>query len=275
MRSFQGGYYPLVIALYNHLRLPIKPEHFSFSFASLRPRRKVIKQQDTYFIHSGASGLSLPSLPAHASRNTLRITLGLMNLVIVGICYVALLITAFLSWHGLLPASLSGDASFLTVVEAISNFIDKPISRLPRTRLGPQFKAFATDIVLPLFSAVGTMTEDDVWSTPAVHILDYIHAGVGTAHYSLGEGKSARDVSRLLAAPIRKQGNDHLRLGSAIRSIRYNAKNSIGGVTVLLDGGGEIDVDCVVIATPARAARHLLGTFEPSLAVAAHADSAR
>jgi hypothetical protein len=34
-----------------------------------------------------------------------------------------------------------------------------------------------------------------------------------------------------------------------------------------LDGGADIDVDCVVIATPARAARNLLGTFEPTLAV--------
>lgn len=276
MRSFQGGYYPLLIALYKHLQLPLAPTNFSFSFTALPQRQRRAKttttrlpRKDTYFIHQGASGVSFPTIPSRAWRSPVAFVRAILSLLTVAICYIALLITSLLSWHGCLPDSVNGDGTFRDVVDGVSALLDRPSRWLPRTRLGPAFRSFAAEIVLPLFSAVGTMTAEDVWATPAIHILDYIHAGVGTSHYTLAGGRSARDVARLLAAPVRKQGLERVRLGSAIRSIRYTPCTSTGTrrVTVSLDGGNEIDVDCVVIATPARAARHLLGTLESTLAV--------
>jgi hypothetical protein len=122
------------------------------------------------------------------------------------------------------------------------------------------FRSFAADIVLPLFSAVGTMTADDVWDTRADVLLDYIHAGVGTSHYSLGGGMSARDVARLLAEPVYAQGANHVRLGTGISAITYTDD----GITLSL-GDDELRVDRVVVATQASAARALLATLEPSL----------
>ncbi|BEI89149.1 uncharacterized protein CcaverHIS019_0205110 [Cutaneotrichosporon cavernicola] len=253
MRSFQGGYYPLLIALYRHLGLPLSPAAFTFSFASL-PTGRPLDENDTYFIHSGASGVSLPSLPTQAWRSPGAFARAVLALLGVGLCYIVLLVIAFASWHGLVSA-----VTFGQLVDAVAARLERPLP-LVRTPLGRVFKSFAADIVLPLFSAVGTMTADDVWSTRADVLLDYIHAGVGTSHYSIGGAMSARDVARLLAEPVRAQGADHVRLGTGIDGITY----ADDGLTLSL-GDDEITVDRVVVATQASAARALLATLEPSL----------
>ncbi|CAK9786435.1 FAD/NAD(P)-binding domain-containing protein [Cutaneotrichosporon oleaginosum] len=259
MRSFQGGYYPLLIALYRHLGLPLSSAAFTFSFASL-PSGRDLNADDTYFIHSGASGASLPSMPAQAWRSPVAFVRGFLTLLGVGLCYVVLLTLSFASWHGLL-----GSITYRQLVDAVTARLEQPIAFIPlRTPLGRAFRNFATDIVLPLFSAVGTMTADDVWDTRADVLLDYIHAGVGTSHYTLGGGMSARDVARLLAEPVRAQGEDHVRLGTGIKSITY----SDDGLTLSLDDDAKLEVDRVVVATQASAARALLSTLEPSLPAA-------
>jgi hypothetical protein len=255
MRSFQGGYYPLLIALYHHLGFSLAPAAFSFSFSSL-PTGRGLRAEDTYFIHSGASGASLPSLPAQAWRSPVAFARALLALLGVGVCYVVLLVLSLASWHGLL-----GAVTFRQLVEAVAARLERPLPLIPvRTPLGRVFRSFAADIVLPLFSAVGTMTADDVWDTRADVLLDYIHAGVGTSHYSLGGGMSARDVARLLAEPVYAQGANHVRLGTGISAITYTDD----GITLSL-GDDELRVDRVVVATQASAARALLATLEPSL----------
>lgn len=253
MRSFQGGYYPLLIALYRHLGLGLSPATFSFSFASL-PSGRPLTADDTYFIHSGASGVSFPSLPAQAWRSPAAFARSVLSLLGVAICYVVLLAISFASWHGLVRA-----VTFRELVDTVAARLERPVPMV-RTPLGRVFQRFAADIVLPLYSAVGTMTAEDVWDTRADVLLDYIHAGVGTSHYSLSGGMSARDVARLLAEPVRAQGADHVRLGTGIDGITY----ADDGLTLSL-GEDEITVDRVVVATQASAARALLGTLEPSL----------
>ncbi|TXT03864.1 hypothetical protein VHUM_04287 [Vanrija humicola] len=279
MRSFQGGYYPLLIALYRHLGLSLQPESYAFSFSSIVPRaiRGAATARDTYFIHSGASGASLPNVPTSAWSSPSAFARAALRFASVAVSYFVLLVISFFNWHGVLGL-VHGKGSYATfrdVVDSVAGTLEQPVRWLPRTGLGESFKWFAAEIVLPLFSAVGTMTDVDVWNTPAVHLLDYIHAGVGTSHYTLGAGRSARDVAQLLAEPVRKQGADHIRLGTAIHAIRYRKTNT-GRVLVLsLDGGDDLEVDRVVIATPASVARALLGTLEPSLKVQGEKAEAR
>ncbi|KAL1409855.1 hypothetical protein Q8F55_003854 [Vanrija albida] len=281
MRSFQGGYYPLLIALYRHLGLSLQPESYAFSFSSLVPHpiRSAVARtsRETYFIHAGASGASLPNVPAAAWSNPSAFARAVLRFASVAVSYFVLLVVSFFNWHSVLGLlhGKGSHATFRDVVDSVAGTLEQPVRWLPRTGLGDSFRWFAADIVLPLFSAVGTMTDADVWSTPAVHLLDYIHAGVGTSHYTLGAGRSARDVAQLLAEPVKKQGADHIRLGTAIRAIRYRKSNG-GRVLVLsLDGGDELEVDHVVIATPASVARSLLGTLEPSLKVQGEKAEAR
>lgn len=272
MRSFQGGYYPLLIALYRHLGIPLQPANFTFSFSSLPPQpdRALVRARatrpiadDTYFIHSGASGASVPSIPSVAWRSPFTFVQAITSLLSVAVCYAILVLLSLVTWHGLIPSS----TTFRTLVDTVAARLEQPHHRLPRTPLGRAFRSFATDIVLPLFSAVGTMTAEDVWDTRASVLLDYIHAGMGTSHYVLGNGHSARDVARLLADPVRAQGRDRVRLGTAIRTMKYRpAEESKAGEIVLsLEGGEELAVDRVVVATQASTARALLATIEPSL----------
>lgn len=144
------------------------------------------------------------------------------------------------------------------------------------------------DVVVPLFSAVGTMTSLDVLEMPLKTVLEYVHSTVGTPHYTLG-GCSARDVARLLVRPVEKQGDGYVRLGEEIVSMdvsksaaaaredqpsalsrrsrtststssaRECGDQSRSEIVVKLKDSGEIPVDKVVIATQASAALSLLG----------------
>jgi len=119
---------------------------------------------------------------------------------------------------------------------------------------------FIEDIVLPLFSAVGTMTTTDVLDTPIGSLLDYVHSTIGTSHFTLGPGCSAGTVANVLALSVVKQGPGYLRLGEEVLDMRYES----GGVRMRCRSG-DISVDQVVIATQASAAMVLLGMLQKSL----------
>lgn len=249
MRSFQGGYYPQLLALYRHLGFKPEASSYTFSFAELGQR--------AYFTYEGASGVSLPSLPSAAWRSLVTLVLSLAELLLAGVCYALFLGLAFLTWHSLLPARLQ-KASFGAVIDATAEVIDRPLRWGPRTRLGHPFRRFVSRLVIPLFSAVGTMTVPDVLSAPAEPLLDYVHAGVGTAHYSLGP-ISSRDVAMALASPP----GIRLRLGISVTGIRY----ANGRLHLALDGGEEA-FDRVVLATEASASLKLLESLEFDMTLA-------
>lgn len=249
MRSFQGGYYPQVLALYKHLGFRLHPSAYTFAFSELGG--------PAYFTYEGASGASLPSLPRGAWRNPIALARGIIELLLAGVCYVLFLGLAFAAWHSLLPAELQ-KASFGTVVDAAADKIDKPLRFLPRTHLGAPFRRFVDRLVVPLFSAVGTMTIRDVMSAPAEPLLDYVHAGLGTAHYSLGP-VSSRDVAMALASPPDLK----LRLGIAVTGLRY-----VNGKLVLALDGKDEAFDRVVLATEASASLKLLESLEFDMTLA-------
>lgn len=205
--------------------------------------------------YTGASGTSFPSVPSHAWSDPMALIRAIVQLLTTGVCFLVLIVTAAASWHGL----LSKTRTFREVVESVASTLEHPLP-LVYTPLGSSFRTFASDVLVPLFSSVGTMTAEDLWTTPAHHILEYIHAGMGTSHYSLGKGESARDVARLLSDPVRAQGDDHIRLGTTIKSITQRR----GSLVLSLDDD-ELLVDKLVLATPASVTRSLLLDLRPSL----------
>ncbi|WVR08447.1 hypothetical protein IAU60_005502 [Kwoniella sp. DSM 27419] len=263
MRGFQGGYYPLLLSLYHHLGLPIVAKDYTFSFSS---------PISTYFIHSGASGLSVPSFPANAFANPLTFLHAIITFLGVALCYILLLALSLMAWHNVLPRSLSSpDLTLRDFTTQISTFLARPITLpvirwSPFTPLGNAFEHFIAKIVLPLFSSVGTMSSSDVWSLPARVIFEYVHTTLGTSHYHLAKGHSAADVARLLSEPVRNQpGLDHVRLGTEITALKHDP---CGGIRVELKRREQVDdlvVDKVVLATQASVARWLLQGYERDL----------
>ncbi|KAK7688299.1 hypothetical protein QCA50_008670 [Cerrena zonata] len=68
MRSFQGGYYPQLIALYKHLGVKFRTTDFSYSFSTLSPsstgtplRGENMKTVMIYNGSSGTRGVGIPS----------------------------------------------------------------------------------------------------------------------------------------------------------------------------------------------------------------------
>ncbi|WVQ70536.1 hypothetical protein IAR50_000055 [Cryptococcus sp. DSM 104548] len=273
MRGFQGGYYPLLISLYTHLRLPIVPQHYTYSFSN---------EAGTYFIHSGASGWSIPSLPSRAFTGPLRFIGAILNLLGAAISYLLLVVLSLLAWHDILPSHLSSpDLTVRQFTNQLSSFLARPfpipiIGWSPWTPLGAAFEAFIGTIVLPLFSAVGTMTEQDVYDLPVRILLEYIHVTLGTSHYRLGGGLASGDVTSTLVEEVEAQGEGYVRVGTEVKGLEYAVG---GGVRVKLrrvagsgsgsnGDEGEVEslrVDKVVLATQASVARPLLEDLEANL----------
>ncbi|ORY35873.1 hypothetical protein BCR39DRAFT_512746 [Naematelia encephala] len=247
MRSFQGGYYPGLISLYRHLGLPVRKMYYTYSFSrSTRPG-------STYFIHSGASGLSLPRLPSRAYTSLSTLIGAILDFISLAICQILLIIISFLSYHRLLPN--------LTLSDLLVHFSAIPL-------LGTVWTRFTHDLLLPIFGAVGTMTTSDVLDTPLSPILDYVHSTFGTPHYTLDKGFSARDVASLLVRPVLEQGKGHLLLGEEISSLRFMDKGTSGEIELSLASKGDRDrlcVDRVVLATQASVTRRLAGDLVHSL----------
>jgi hypothetical protein len=262
MRSFQGGeraffdripldynllipgYYPSLISLYRHLDLRLVPTHFTFSFS--RSPLASPEVQQTYFIYNGANGLSIPSLPSSAWSSISAFSHGVAQFIYSTLCFILLLLLSFLSWHRLFPSLLGHQCTLTTL----------------RNTLSPlRLDAFIDDILVPIFSSVGTMTTRDVLGAPLPALLDYVHATLGTDHYALGDGCSASTVADRLVRPIPAQGPGYLRLGACIVQLTHDR----GDVIATLQDGEEIAVDKVVLATQASSAKALLQMLRPSL----------
>ncbi|WWC72398.1 uncharacterized protein I206_106360 [Kwoniella pini CBS 10737] len=271
MRGFQGGYYPLLLALYNHLGIPLKTANYKFSFSS---------SQSTYFIHSGSSGYSIPSLPSRAWLNIFTLVGDLLTFIGVAICYSIMVLLGLFAWHDLLPRCISRppDLTLREFTSTMSSFLSCPLTvPIPFrpypiwTPLGDIFEFFISRIVLPLFSAVGTMTDADVWSLPVRIILEYMHLTLGTNHYHPAEGFSAADIAEKLAKPVCEQGEDHLKLSTEIIGLEYISSHEGIRLTMKdqtgLDGGRneELIVDKIILATQASVAKRLLEGLEDSL----------
>ena len=232
------------MALYRHLKIPLQATRYTFSFT---------RNGSTYFIHSGGSGFTLPSLPSRAYRSASSLTQAIVTWIAFAVCYVLLLLIAAVSWHRLLPIN-----SFAGLSRA-AELVCSPIPVLGTVAVRT-WTLFVDGIAVPLFSAVGTMPTDSAYSTAAPYFLDYVHSTLGTDHFTIANDYSAATVAERLCAPIASQGKGHVMLSERVTTIDVNPS----GVTVHCDGG-HIEADRVVIATQPGAARELLAMMEASL----------
>lgn len=207
MRSFQGGrswpsssstvmilnshvflgYYPNLIALYNFLGVAFRRSDFSYSFSSLTTNgRNAITTRLIYNGQSGLGGVSLPTGSAPPSTPIIRVDssisfsvarYGLARLLFVTLP--TLLMFAFSALRILsnfirlavlsIPLFWSRDS-----VETFRQWSTRmaptgPLARI--TRADTSWVAFIHEVVIPLFSAVCTASEEDIYDYPAAEIL--------------------------------------------------------------------------------------------------------
>ncbi|KAF4605694.1 hypothetical protein EYR40_004483 [Pleurotus pulmonarius] len=265
MRSFLGGAYPQLIRLYKSLGVSFRADDFTYSFSQLSSHSRKITTTILYNGSSGKRGLSMPSSMRgdsslkHEPWLFRTITLiwcwGLYMAMIppLAICYLRLLCLS-------MPLFRSKDIKNMTFKEWATKSTPKGmISKL--LSLDVAWTQFVSEIMVPLFLAVCTTSEDDIMGHPIEEILDYIWFPFGTHHYLLENG--VRDVVRRLTAGIKE-----IHLGAPISSIEPDAHDPrliavtcvTGGILKTFAG-----FEHVVFATQANRAVPLLETYASSL----------
>ncbi|KAJ7171803.1 hypothetical protein C8R43DRAFT_1058887 [Mycena crocata] len=208
MRSFQGGYYPHLIALYTKLGVAFRQADFSYSF-SLFSQSEKTQSLRTTMIYNGASGRGGVGMPArmrdmhlyHKGHRliTRAFALGLfvLSTVQLFVCYMRLVFFA-------LPMVRPKRMNALTFKEWAAETV--PQNVIAKT-LGfdSTWRSFTQDVLIPLFSAVCTTPEEVVNAHPVEDLLDYVWLTLGTHHYVVVKG--VRDAVARLTANVK---NIHL-----------------------------------------------------------------
>ena len=302
MRSFQGGvscnlhanipsmtwnlgYYPQLIALYKSLGVAFRKADFSYSFSFLTPPTKDHGRKITatmiYNGGSGRAGVSMPSiLNSQQSKNQSFLpsllhkswSTGLFVILTAQLllCYV---MTLFYS----LPFWRSSKLSAMKFGDWAKNVA--PNGMLAKwTGMDIAWQDYFQTVLLPLFSAVCTAPEMDIFNHPAeeflgayhsflcvvahlIFLADYIWLTFGTHHYVVVNG--VWDVVSRLTANL-----SHIHLSSPIIGIRPDVQDprlaSIDYADVdethTLDGFHH-----VIFATQANSAIPLLSEYAASL----------
>ncbi|KAK0464173.1 splicing factor, Prp19-binding domain-containing protein [Armillaria novae-zelandiae] len=266
MRSFQGGYYKQLIALYKRLGVKFAPRDFSYSF-SLLSTSDTGRQITAEMIYNGSSGLGGVSMPSTLDDPpkpelglTLRAaakawTIGLFVVWSIHIlfCYLRLL------WLSI-PMMRSPGIEAMTYKAWVEK--TRPTGLLAKwTGFEQVWTEFTHAIMVPLFSAVCTAPEQEVLDHPVEEFLDYIWLTLGTHHYVAVDG--VRDVVGRLVSPVRNVHLSHL-----ISSIEADPDNpdlvSVNCTNV--DGPKTYSgFHHIIFATQANRAVPLLSSYASSL----------
>ncbi|KAF8973825.1 splicing factor, Prp19-binding domain-containing protein [Flammula alnicola] len=268
MRSFQGGYYANLIALYKSLGVKFRQADFSYSFSSLTfPATKWLDRSiTTTMIYNGGSGRAGVSMPSgfgttsknHGSSSTWVEKLWISGLFLyltlqLIICY---LITLFHS----LPFWRSSEVPNLVFRDWASHTTPKGILA-KMTGMDVAWKDYVQTVLIPLVSAVCTAPDTDVMSHPMEEILDYVWLTFGTHHYVVLEG--VRDVVARLTAPLQ-----HFHLASPIVSIKPDTQDP-RCVTIGCLSNGQLEeypgFHHIIMATQACGAVPILNSYLQSL----------
>ncbi|KAJ7630428.1 splicing factor, Prp19-binding domain-containing protein [Roridomyces roridus] len=213
MRSFQGGYYPHLIALYQKLGIEFHRQDFSYSFSVLSGAHK--QQMKTTLIYNGASGRNGVGLPSWLQDNLYRkgnsfvaqaFTLGLfiLSAVQLFVCYMRLILFA-------IPPLRSQRWNALTFEQwAVETTPTGPIARW--LGFDSVWRDFTQDLLIPLFSAVCTAPKEAINAHPVEEFLDYCWLTFGTHHYVVSKG--VRDVVKHLTVQVK-----NLHLSSRVEDI--------------------------------------------------------
>ncbi|VDC02017.1 unnamed protein product [Peniophora sp. CBMAI 1063] len=260
MRSFQGGYYPQLIALYAHLGVRTRQTDFSYSFSTLSTTAGAEKglkpEYNPHFIYDGASGRQGLSIPTADVRHAQGF--GRLFAWISSILHTLLILGLFLRFLVLSAPFLRPAPSVTWEEWAAQSAPRGPLARW--TGLTRAWDEFLAHLCIPIFSAVCTASADDVRMHPAEEFLEFNWKTFGTHHYVVADG--VRDVVARLSAPLELK---NVHLDSPVTSLKPDEH-----------GDGLVDIQCgqsvyrgfahVILATPANRAAPLVQTYAEQLA---------
>ncbi|EJU01215.1 hypothetical protein DACRYDRAFT_108544 [Dacryopinax primogenitus] len=267
MRSFQGGYYARLMALYSELGLKPVAKDFSYSFSYVSPLALLPAEGEgeqgrerlrTKLLHNGANGrrglglpaeLRFPELRAYDPESLLKWSrCAAYNLsLFAATCLWLLVLNIYIL---LLSFPLFRPDPHTTLREWSESV--RPRSWLLRwTGAGKQWDNLMDEIVVPLFSAVCTCSTEDVWRYPAEEILEYIYLTIGTHHYTVPGGSAA--VIRALTTTL---PSSQIHLSSAVDSLSHSWRSRLTALCTSSESLGEYDH--VILATQPSVAALLL-----------------
>ncbi|KAF8640701.1 hypothetical protein AX17_000357 [Amanita inopinata Kibby_2008] len=278
MRSFQGGYYPQLIAFYRSLGVSFRKTDFTYSFSTLACLKNQTKRQiKATMIYNGSSGFAGVSMPS-GLRNActqmnhrgylFAIVLEFWTLWTFLVMSVTLLFCYLRTLYHAVPALRPERWKTMT----FSSWADETVPRnVIARRLGIDvaWRAYTHTTLLPLFSAVCTASREDVLSHPVEEFLDYIWLTFGTHHYVVVHG--VQDVISQLKSKI-----SHVHLSSLITSVQADPENGrLASISYSQHDAHYTDCGFhhVIFATEANRAMPLLSSYVSS--VSPHATSHR
>ncbi|KAF9014759.1 hypothetical protein BDZ89DRAFT_1076325 [Hymenopellis radicata] len=254
MRSFQGGYYKQVMALYKKLGAVFVERDFSYSFSllSTSPYSRSIATEMIYNGSSGTKGVSMPSsmrdpyiynalgLTGKAAANAWTMGVFALWTFQLLLCYLRLLCLS-------VPFTRPPGIESMTYATWVRD--TTPTSLLSRwTGFDIAWANFTRVILIPLFSAVCTAPEKEILEHPVEEMLDYIWLTLGTHHYVVKDG--VRDVVSRLLVNVK-----HVHLSSLISSIEADP-DDVDTLSVHCSTAGGVKVHSgfhhVVFATQAN-----------------------
>ncbi|KAG9014737.1 hypothetical protein FRB94_010584 [Tulasnella sp. JGI-2019a] len=270
MRSFQGGYYRQLIALYNHLDIKLKCVDFTYSFSHLR---KLVTSNETpsmgtFFIYNGQNGkrgLGLPSQylwyyphgkPIRAALQDFASTklFPLMRFLWVTLtffaCYVRFVLISTPAWRLSFWGSPTG--------ETLREWGERTRPRDIVSRcLGfdASWDDFVRTVVFLLFSGMCTSSDVDVWAHPVEEILDYTWSTLFANHFVVADG--VQDVVRRLSSHLDPES---VHLSSPITQMLPDPTNP-GMITVVCPNTQIQGFSHVIFATQATHAVPILSTY--------------
>ncbi|XP_006454544.1 hypothetical protein AGABI2DRAFT_182515 [Agaricus bisporus var. bisporus H97] len=275
MRTFQGGYYPQLLAMYKKVGVKLRPSNFDYSFSLFSPPSTKKKRKiTTTFIYNGSSGRSGLSMPSYLADMSLQVKALFLNSFLrkmwtyvvflsmtmeILFCFIMSAVHAapFLRPHDLEDKSFGKWAEDVKPTNAVARWIGLDVA----------WQNYVRDVMVPLWSGMCTATAQDILNYPAVEFLDFIWLTIGTPHYVLANG--VRDIATELSKEL-----EHIHLSSPITSVAADPDAPhLASLTCMTASGEETIISGfhhIIFATEADTAASILRGFASSISDSAH-----
>ncbi|KAI5832809.1 hypothetical protein K523DRAFT_297471 [Schizophyllum commune Tattone D] len=274
MRSFQGGHYPQLIAMYKKLGIRVRVANFTYSFSRLLNlgSKHGLPEMSTYLLYNGASGRKGVNLPSEkypmSSKGAFKCAestethLGNMFRAYMRhyvytfhllLCYLWLVVQAvpWLRIQGVEDMVFEDWAFHVRPRHWITRIIG----------LEDFWLQYVFLTLVPLFSAVCTAPERRILSHPVEDLLDYIWLTLGTDHFVHVDG--VREVVSKLS-----EGLENVHLSATTTAIQPDPTHpDLASIVYTTPTGQECitGVHHIIFATQASQAVPLLQSYADSV----------